>query len=286
MTPRATTPQIQPPGVERRRQLRHQRRRERLRNLWRLLLLSSFAAGLGYALLRQGWSLRSPAQVEVVGSQQVSPDQVVRAARLQFPVLLLNLQPRRLQDELAAALPVEQVRIERLMLPPRLRVALVDRQAVARAERRTARGLEKGYVDRLGNWMSAGQQQEARPRLGLGLAQEVQVLGWQDRHRQVLAQILARRGSLGSPLQEIRFEPDGNLWLVTGSLGQVRLGPPDAQLSHRLDVLEHLSSQLPSQLRGRPFRSIDLVDPDQPELGQAPATPGSGARPPAGPGVD
>jgi cell division protein FtsQ len=284
VTASARPSQPDPPGVERRRQLRDLRRKERLRNLWRLLLFSACAAGLGYALLRQGWSLRSPGQVEVLGSQQVSHDQVIRAARLQFPVLLLSLQPKRLQDELAAALPVEQVRVERLMLPPRLRVALVDRQAVARAERRTASGLEKGYVDRLGNWMSVVQQQVASPRNGL--APEVQVVGWQDRHRQVLAQILERRSRLGSPLREIRFELDGNLWLVTQSLGQVRLGPPDAQLGRRLDVLQHLSSQLPAQLKGRPFRSIDLSDPDQPELGQTPATTASGAKPLAGSGVD
>jgi cell division protein FtsQ len=286
VTPRVTTPQLQSPGVERRRQLRHQRRKERLRNLWRLLLFSACATGLGYALLRQGWSLRSSAQVEVMGSQQVSQEQVVRAARLRFPVLLLNLQPRRLQEELAAALPVEQVRVERLMLPPRLRIALVDRQAVARAQRRTANGLEQGFVDRLGNWMNAGQQLGARPRPSPAPEVMVVVVGWQDRHRETLAQILERRGSLGSPLREIRFEPDGNLWLVTQSLGQVRLGPPDAQLGHRLDVLHHLTSQLPAHLKGRAFRSIDLSDPDQPELGQAPTATTSGGKSLARPGVD
>ncbi|MCT0212924.1 MULTISPECIES: cell division protein FtsQ/DivIB [unclassified Synechococcus] len=268
MSSRSRAPNLQPPGVERRRQLRDQRRKERLRNAWRLLVFSACAAALGYGLLRQGWSLRSPAQVEVLGSQQVSRDQVIRAAGLRFPVLLLSLQPRQLQDGLSATLPVEQVRVERLMLPPRLRIALVDRQAVARAERRTATGLEQGYVDRLGNWMSLGQQQVARPRDKPAL--EVRVVGWQERHRQTLVEILERRGRLGSPLREIRFEPNGNLLLITQSLGQVRLGPPDALLARRLDVLQHLSSQLPAQLKGRSFRSVDLSDPDQPELGQAP----------------
>jgi len=284
VSPRAATPQLQPPGVERRRQLREQRRKERLRNLWRLLFFSACATCLGYGLLRQGWSLRSPAQVEVLGSEQVSRDQVIRAAGLRFPVLLLSLQPRRLQTDLAAALPVEQVRVERLMLPPRLRIGLVDRQAVARAERRSAAGFEQGYVDRLGNWMSLGQQQVARSRPAPAL--EVRVVGWQERHRQTLVQILERRSSLGSQLREIRFEPSGNLLLVTQSLGQVRLGPPDAQLARRLDVLQHLSRQLPAQLKGRPFRSIDLSDPDQPELGQAPAATVTSGKPPGGTGVD
>ena len=44
------------------------------------------------------------------------------------------------------------------MLPPRLRISLVEREAVAQAQRRTSRGLEQGYVDRLGNWMTSRQQ--------------------------------------------------------------------------------------------------------------------------------
>ena len=73
------------PGSERRRQLRQQRRQERLRNFWRFLVLLALAGGLGYGLLRQGWVLTGPDQVEVVGSQQVGTDQVVQAVRLTFP---------------------------------------------------------------------------------------------------------------------------------------------------------------------------------------------------------
>ena len=98
-----------PPGTERRRQLRQQRRRERLRNLWRFLVLLALAGGLGYGLLRQGWVLTGPNQVEVVGSQQVGTDQVVQAARLTFPLPLLSLHPKRIAEALASALPVEQV---------------------------------------------------------------------------------------------------------------------------------------------------------------------------------
>ncbi len=266
MTP---SPVPEAPGRERRRQLRLQRRAERLRNLWRLLLLSAAAAGLGYGLLRQGWTLRTPEQVDVRGSQRVDRTQVIRAAGLTFPLPLLGLDPRRLRAELAAALPVEQVQVQRLMLPPRLRIELVDREAVARAERRGAGGLEQGYVDRFGSWISRTQQLGGTLR---GKPEPtVRVLGWQERYRAPLSQVLARRDALGSPLQEIRFEPTGTLWLVTGSLGQVRLGPPDDQLGRRLDVMKHLSAQLPARVRGRQLQSIDLSDPDQPELGLPPA---------------
>jgi cell division protein FtsQ len=250
------------PGAERRRQLRQERRADRLRNLWRLVVFSAMAGGLGYGLLSQGWTLRSPSQVEVSGSQLVSRDQVIQAAGLSFPQPLLALQPRQIIQTLSVALPVENVRVSRLMLPPRLRVELIDRAAVARAERRSKAGLEQGYVDRLGNWISLQQN------LGVRLegTQELRVVGWNERHRSTLAKVLKERQAFGGRLQEIRFDPEGSLWLSTKDLGPLRLGPADGQLERRLAVAAHLNATLPADLRGRRPQIVDLSDPDQPEL--------------------
>jgi cell division protein FtsQ len=250
------------PGAERRRQLRQERRADRLLNLWRLVVFSAMAGGLGYGLLTQGWTLRSPSQVEVSGSRLVNRDQVIQAAGLSFPQPLLALQPRQIIQTLSTALPVENVRVSRLMLPPRLRVELIDRSAVARAERRNKDGLEQGYVDRLGNWISL------RQNLGVRLegTQELRVVGWNERHRPALAKVLQERPAFDGKLQEIRFDPEGSLWLSTTDLGPVRLGPADGQLDRRLAVAAHLNATLPANLRGRRPQIVDLSDPDQPEL--------------------
>jgi cell division protein FtsQ len=250
------------PGVERRRQLRQQRRMERLRDGWRLLVYGSLATGLGFVLLRQGWMLQGPAQVEVSGSNLVSRDQVIAVGRLRFPQPLFSLQPRLLSTTLANSLPVEQVKVTRLMLPPRLRVELVDREAVARAQRRTPKGPELGFVDRTGNWIHA----DSRTRVRLGGRASIQVIGWNERYRSVLGQVLGARDKIGPGLTEIRFEPDGGLWITTRELGPLRLGPVDSQLSRRLDVLAHLNRTLPQRLAGKRPLSIDLTDPEQPEL--------------------
>jgi cell division protein FtsQ len=266
-----------PPGAERRRQLRQQKRQDRLRQLWRLVVLSAMATGLGYGLLRHGWTLSQASQVEVVGSHQVTADQVIQAAGLTFPQPLLTLQPKAIATAIEGALPVEQVQVSRLMAPPRLRVDVVDREAVARAQRQTSKGLELGYVDRLGNWMSSRQGQSSQTKA----ANDLLVLGWQPRLRPALALVLRQRQALGSDLQEIRFEPGGSLWLRCARLGQVRLGPVDSQLPHRMEVLQQLSQQLPSKIKDRAVVSIDLSDPDQPELG-LPAKTGTTANPNGG----
>jgi cell division protein FtsQ len=252
-----------PRTAERRRQLRQQRRQERLKNLWRILVLGGSAAGLGWLLLREGWVVAGPGQVEVVGSRQVSREQVIREGQLRFPLPLLGLSPQQLRSQLAAALPVERVQVSRLMLPPRLRIELTDREAVAQAQRRTGKGQELGYVDRLGHWMSSRQQRSGSATT----APQVRVIGWQERLRQPLALVLAKRDQLGSRLEEVRFEPNGSLGLRTAALGTVHLGPPDERLPRRLEVLQHLSERLPQQLQRLKVQSIDLSDPEKPELG-------------------
>ncbi len=272
-----------PPGAARRRELRQQRRAEQLRNLWRFLVFSSLAAGLGTVLLREGWTLREPSQLEVSGSALVNREQVIQAAEMRFPLPLLGLRPRELSRSLTDALPVEQVKVTRLMLPPRLRIELVDREAVARASRRIPGGQEQGYVDRLGNWIPV------RPGLGVRLRGPVerQVVGWNSRHRAELARVLEAAPRIGPGLREIRFEPDGSLWLTTQELGRLRLGPSDGRMPRRLEVAAHLNQTLPAQIGGRQPQMIDLSDPDQPELslsGPVGGAPGDGrnASPPRG----
>jgi cell division protein FtsQ len=250
------------PGAERRRLRRQQRRQERLVHLWRLLVFSALATGLGYGLLRQGWMLRSPAQVEVIGSRVINRDQVIQAAGLRFPEHLLSLHPRDLAHTLTGKLPVENVRVSRLMLPPRIRVELRDRTAVARAERSGPGGMEQGFVDRQGQWISVN------PNLGLAVSEPLtlRVLGWNERHSAALGQVLTQRQQFGGRLRLVRFDPAGNIWLETAELGALRLGPADAQLPQRLTVAAHLSATLPAQLQGKRPQMVDLSDPNQPEI--------------------
>ena len=250
------------PGAQRRQELRQQRRADRWRHGWRFLVYSALAAGVGYGLMRQGWMLRNATQVEVSGSALVSREQVIEAANIRFPQPLLGLQPSELSRNLSDSLPVELVSVSRLMMPPRLRIELKDRQVVARAERRQAGALAQGFVDQRGAWISERQTQ--------GLASpgdsSLKVLGWSERHRATIARLLEVREDFQGGLREIRFDPEGNLWVTTGNLGAVRLGLVDGQLDRRLLALLHLNKNLPKKLGKQRPGSVDLTDPDQPEL--------------------
>jgi cell division protein FtsQ len=160
------------------------------------------------------------------------------------------------------------------MAPPRLRVDLVDREPVARAQRRGPNGLEQGFVDRQGQWMSARQAQG----LSAAASEGPLVLGWQERHRPVISAMLQTSERLKADLRQIRFEPNGSLTVQSTRLGEVRLGPADNRLQRRLEVLDHLIETLPPQLQSKPLQALDLTEPEQPELAlkQPPKAPAAG----------
>lgn len=248
-------------GLKRRQELRRQRRLERLVQIWRLLALLAAAAGLGWVLLRHGWLLQSPAQVTVQGMAGLGRDQVIKAADLRFPQPLLDLDPGELRRRLAAQLPVDQVIVQRHMLPAGLTIKLLPRVAVARAQRLTSAGLENGFVDRTGHWISARQQAIG----GAPVTSQLLITGWQGQH-QAGIEMLLRHIPASAGVTELRFRPEGDLWLVSSHLGMVRFGSLDDRLQRRLQVLDHLASDLSKTPAVRGSRAIDLDDPEHPEL--------------------
>ena len=245
--------------LQRRRDLRRRKRVHFAAQIWSLLLLLSASAGLGWLLLRHGWLLRTPAQVQLTSSSPFSREQVINAAGLEFPVALLSLDGASLQGRLGSKLPVEDISLQRQLWPPQLLIDLRLRQAVARAQRQTPQGLESGYVDRTGAWISRAQQEATEAQAVPAL----NVMGWQARHASTIA-LLLRELPPAAAISQVEFRRNGELWLHSGALGAMRFGSLDQRLPRQLDVLSHLAGQKP--LAQEPTQALDLSDPERPEL--------------------
>ena len=248
-------------GVERRRELRRRKRLSLLARCWRLLALLAASTGLGWLLLRHGWVLRDADQVQVSGAWGFSRDQIIQAAGLRFPVPLLQLNPDELRQRLSGSLPVEQIQLQRHMLPPQLNINLRQRQAVARAQRRKASGLENGFVDRTGAWITREQQAKARS----AGTPSLMVMGWQQRYAPTIKQLLLQLPKQAN-VQRLDFRRNGELWLISDRIGPVRLGPLDGQLQRRLLVLGHLADTWGGKAPTPDTQALDLSNPEHPEL--------------------
>ncbi|QNG27050.1 cell division protein FtsQ/DivIB [Synechococcus sp. HK01-R] len=249
------------PGVERRRRRRRERRQDRLIQLWRLLWFSGAAGGLGWVLLSQGWVLRSPQQLQVSGSERLGVEAVSQAAGMRFPQPLLGLDPHAMEQTLMRELPVQSAAVRRRLLPPGLDVELDDRRPMAAASRTGPRGVERGMVDRRGQWMPATMAARGdKPETS------IEIQGWIPSQRDAIALLLENRAQLGGTLQRVLFSPEGGISLQVTGLGLVHLGSDPGLMQQQMVMMAQLSRSLPAHLRQQQGSSLDLSDPSRPEL--------------------
>ena len=251
--------------VARRRELRRQRRQTLLLQCWRLVVMLLLSGGFTWILLRHGWTLRDPEAVVLRGGAALETDQVIKAVKLRFPQPLLEVSPRALEQQLVVALPVYSAHVQRRMFPARLVISLKPEIPIARAERRGPAGRERGLLNDAGEWIPLSDA-VADPLT------DIMVRGWNAPQRGQVAALLQQRNRIAGMLKAIVFDPDGNISLITTELGRIDLGGEPALLNAQIETILHLNKTLPKHLRGSHHSSLDLSDPDRPEL-QLPAPP-------------
>ena len=251
--------------VARRRELRRQRRQTLLLHCWRLVVMLLLSGGFTWILLRHGWTLRDPEAVVLRGGAALETDQVIKAAKLRFPQPLLEVSPRALEQQLISALPVRSAQVERQMLPARLIVSLKPEIPIAKAERQGPSGRERGLLNAEGQWIPLS---DASPEP----LTNILVRGWNEQQRSQVAVLLQERDRFEGMLKTVVLHPDGDISLVTSGLGRIDLGGEPALLNTQIETIVHLNKTLPQHLRKAKQSSLDLSDPDRPEL-QLPTPP-------------
>ena len=149
------------------------------------------------------------------------------------------------------------------MLPARLIVSLKPEIPVAKAVRQGPSGRERGLLNAEGKWIPLS---DASPKPLTNIV----VRGWNDQQRGQVAALLQQRNRFEGMLKAIVLHPDGNISLITKGLGQIDLGGEPALLNAQIATIVHLNDTLPEHLRQANQSSLDLSNPDRPEL-QLPA---------------
>ena len=252
------------PQLERRRELRRRRRRQLQVQSWRVLLLVMLSAGLGWILLRHGWTVEGINQVIVSGDSGLSRKQVVKAGGLSFPKPLLDISPAVLGQNLAKKLPVREVRVSRRLLPARLEIDLIRLIPVARAFRKRGSVTEQGLVDAEGQWIPVSSASPPPKPLT-----PILIRGWSVKQRPQVAELLRQHARLNDTLKTINLRPGGAVSLETTSLGTIELGSGADRLNDQIDAIVELNKTLPTHLLGHGKGgkgSLDLSNPERPEL--------------------
>jgi len=123
--------------------------------------------------------------------------------------------------------------------------------------------FERGYVESSGNWMSLSHQQ-VRPHLRNHSASRVVFgAGWRSGTVRRWPRSWRRATCLRQAHCKRSFRSRMAIFAADQGAGPGEIGPADAQLLRRLELMHHLTGRLPGQLKGRTIQRFDLSDPDK-----------------------
>ena len=249
------------PQLERRRALRQEKRRDLAVQVWRLVVLLSTSTVLGWSMLRFGWSIEGTDGILISGDIAMDPVVIAKVGGFQFPQPLFEISPNALQQQLLKELPVRTANVERRLFPARLELELSARIPIASAVQRRGTTSTPGWIDANANWIDLNADiPDRQPET------KIVVDGWSESKRSLIAELLRQRDVIGSDLHRLVFEADGRVVLQTSRLGTIQLGADPTLLQQQIKAIKQLNQSIPEHLlRGRKG-SIDLSNPDRPEM--------------------
>lgn len=290
--------------LDRRKQLKQQRRSQFLQSFWRTFAILSGAISLGWLFSRPEWKIQQANQVQIVGNRQISAQTLETFLPLSFPTSLLRINPTALRTALEQHTHVDRVWVTRQLFPPRVVIKVKERPPVAltpcpgcvfvaqEASQKNAQPITLGPADL---WLldSQGiplpytsypsrQQGSKMPKLSVASylkplsAETVKQLQaklpkGQSNFVEIDPAIQAHWKSLYSivsqspvKIQEVSWQNPENLQLKT-EFGLVRLGPYSPKFAEQLQALDQMRS-LPQRLNLQKIRSIDLLEPKKPVI--------------------
>lgn len=117
--------------LDRRRQLKRQRRSQFWKAAWRTSALLSLTLGLGWFFDRPEWQIQKANQVEILGNSQLSTQSLETFLPLTFPTSLLRVKPAEIKTMLEQNTHADRVSVYRQLFPSRIVVQIQERPPVA-----------------------------------------------------------------------------------------------------------------------------------------------------------
>ncbi len=289
-------------SIDRRKQLKRQRRSQFWKATWRTSATLSFALGLGWLFKSPGWQVQKASQIKIVGNRQLSTQALETFVPLTFPTSLLRVKPIEIKAMLEQNTHVDQVLVRRQLFPPRIVIQVHERPPVAVAtclgcllvvkNSATAQPITVGPADL---WLLDDQgiplPLESYPKLGqTNKAPELVVSSYLKPLTPQQAKAVSLKNISGQPtlvtldsnrqkewqtlfaplhsspvkIQELDWQNPNNLSLKT-ELGVVQIGPSSSKISEQLGALDRMRA-LHQTVDAKKIKLINLEDPKNPSL--------------------
>lgn len=299
--------------IDRRKQLKRQRRSQFLKKTWRTTAILSLTLGLGWLFNKPGWQIKKASQVEISGNSQLSTQTLETFLPLAFPTSLLRVRPADIKTMLEQNTHADEVLVYRQLFPPRIIVRIQERPPVALTtcpncllvsqRSASAQPITIGPADQ---WLiddrGIALPSASYPKLGQTLkAPDLVLSGYLKPLDAQRAKAISLKNVAGQPtptlvaldsgtqnewqalysplrsspvkIQQVDWQKNNNLNLKT-ELGMVQFGLFSARFSEQLKALDRMRA-LPQTVDAKNIKFINLENPKNPvvELNKVPPPP-------------
>ena len=255
----------------RRKELKSKRRLKTLLATLRTLSIASLAGGIFWLVTLPNWVIRSSSEIDILGNQFLSVDDIRSLIPLSYPQALLKLSTEELTEKLKARAPFEDIIVSREIFPPGVTIKLEERQPVALAlapvtssQSHKTKITKLGYLDVKGIlvphkfYQNATAKKVKLPNFKVIGIPEQYLMYWQQ-----LYDLIARSEV---KITEVDCQDPNNLILKT-ELGKVHVGAYTSKLPEQLMVLAKMKRLL-EKVHPTQISYIDLTDPQWPSIKQ------------------
>ncbi len=229
--------------------------------IWRLIFFCGLSITLLISYLDQAWKPIELKEITITGLSGLSRKDIEKAAINYFPRNLLESNPKEIEELLLRKLPIKAVSINRQFFPASINLNILEREPIAFASRTFLNKTEKGMIDIEGYWIPLKLVKESKKN-----KVNISIEGWQPNKTKEIALIIENRFSLQSQLQKIILNPYQEISIKTDQFNSVLLGSNTDQLMEQINKLNVLQESLPNLLINTKVNTVDLRDPNKPEL--------------------
>lgn len=117
--------------LDRRKQLKSQRRQRFWQATWRTTAVLGCAVGLGWTLSNPQWQITKAEHIKILGNQHIATPVLEFLTPLTFPNSLLTVNPHAIRTTLENYTHLNRVLITRQLFPPQVTIQVQERPPVA-----------------------------------------------------------------------------------------------------------------------------------------------------------
>ena len=199
--------------------------------------------------------------IRISGSELFSKNDVVKNTSIKFPIRLILINTNFLETELKQNLSLKNVSVNRELFPFGLKVKVDTRTPLAFGEKIFNEKKIYGFIDRDGIFIE--RKNTDKKKLN---KLTIQVIGWKEKFKKTLSEILVAQENYEFELVKIIFSPNGFVTVEEKDLKTIFLGFNSNLINYQLQIINNLKNEFKKNNFSEKIDNINLTDPNKPKI--------------------